>query len=150
MKTFYADIWDCRYRISAKAILRNPEWKFALCLKEMMVHWELHSRFDIPWGGIDHGEDAISTLTREIHEETGLKVVSIEPRPKYFFVWESTCWNVPLGLIYYEVQVENFDYTPTEECREMKFVTLDEALEADIYPAVRSSLEEVKRLFWAF
>ena len=57
----------------------------------MLVHGEMQSRWDIPGGGIDHGEDALQTLEREILEETGLKVISIEPRPKYFFVGESTC-----------------------------------------------------------
>jgi 8-oxo-dGTP pyrophosphatase MutT (NUDIX family) len=60
-------------------------------MKEMTVHGEMQSRFDIPGGGIDHGEDALTTLRREIMEETGLTVTHIDPRPKYFFVGESTC-----------------------------------------------------------
>lgn len=150
MKNFYPDIWDCRYRISAKAILRNPEWKFALCMKEMMINGELHKKWDIPWGGIDHGEGALTTLRREILEETGLTITHIDPRPKYFFVGESTCWNVPMWIVCYDVEVEHFDYTPTDECREMRFFTLDEALEADVYPAIRTSLEEAKRVFGEF
>lgn len=150
MKTSYPNVRDCHYRISAKAILRNPEWKFALCMKEMMVHWEMQSRFDIPGGGIDHGEDALTTLRREIMEETGLTVTYINPQPKYFFVGESTCETVPLGLLFYEVEVEHFDYTPTDECREMKFFSLEEALEADVYPAIRTSFEEAKRVFGEF
>ncbi|MCH8518177.1 NUDIX hydrolase [Candidatus Gracilibacteria bacterium] len=135
---------------SAKAILRNPEGKFALCMKEMLVNGELHSRFDIPGGGIDHGEDALTTLRREILEEMGLQATHINPRPKYFCIGESSDGNTPLVLVFYEVEVENFNYTPTEECREMRFFTLDEALESDIYHAVRTSLEEVKRLFGEF
>ncbi len=150
MKSFYPDIWDCRYRISAKAILRNSEGRFALCLKEMMVHGELQTKWDIPGGGIDHGEDAMQTIQREIMEETWLEVTSINPHPTYFFVWESACGNVPIGLVFYEVITKNFDYTPTDECRELRFFTLEEALQADIYPAVKTSLEEAKELFGEF
>jgi 8-oxo-dGTP pyrophosphatase MutT (NUDIX family) len=116
----------------------------------MLVDGKIQSRWDIPGGGIDHGEDVFQTLKREILEETGLKVLSIEPRPKYFFVGESTCRNIPLALVCYEVAVEDFDYTPTDECREMQFFSLDEALEVDIYPAIRTSLEEAKRVFGIF
>lgn len=150
MKNFYPDIWDCRYRISAKAILRNPEWKFALCMKEMMVNVELHKKWDIPWGGIDHGEHPLNTIKREIKEEMGLTVTKIHPNPKYFFIWESSCGNVPLGLVFYETEVEHFDYTETEECRELRFFTLQEALEEDLYPAVRSVFEEVQESFGDF
>lgn len=32
----------------------------------------------------------------------------------------------------------------------MRFFSLDEALEADVYPAIRTSLEEAKRVFGEF
>jgi hypothetical protein len=32
----------------------------------------------------------------------------------------------------------------------MRFFSLDEALEADLYPAIRTSLEEAKRVFGEF
>ncbi len=150
MKTSYPHVRDCHYRISAKAILRNPEWKFALCMKEMMVHGQLVSKWDIPGGGIDHGEDAFTTLHREIMEETGLTIKHIDPQPKYFFIGESTCRTIPFAIICYEVQVEHFDYIQTDECREMKFFTLEEALEANVYPGIKTSLEEAKRVFGEF
>lgn len=150
MKTHYPDIWHCRYRISAKAILRNSEWKFALCMKEMEVDGKFLTKWDIPWGGIDHGEDVFTTLRREIKEEMGLEVKQIEKQPQYFFIWESACWKVPLWLVFYEVEVENFDYIASDECRELRFFELDEALKEDLWPAVRKFLKEAKGLFGEF
>jgi hypothetical protein len=50
-------------------------------------------------------------------------------------------------LTYYEVDVENLDYTASEECREMNFFTLDEALNEDLWPMVRVNFLEVKEMF---
>lgn len=150
MKTDYPWIKQCYYRISAKALIYNEEGKFALCLKEMMVHWELHTKWDIPGGGIDHGEHWPETISREIMEEMWIRVTHVNLHPKYFFVWESSCWTIPLTLVCYETELENFDYTPSDECREMRFFTLDEALEQNLYPAIRTTLEQAMRDFGKF
>jgi len=52
--------------------------------------------------------------------------------------------------LYYEVQVADFDYTPTEECRELKFFTPEEALQEDLWSAVRKTFEEGKEIFKEF
>jgi hypothetical protein len=52
--------------------------------------------------------------------------------------------------VFYETELEHFDYIPSDECRDLKFFTLDEALESNLWPAVRSNLEEVKVLFGDF
>lgn len=150
MKTFYEWIPHCNYRISAKAIIRNEEWKFAMCLKQMMVHWKLQTKWDIPGWWIDHGEDVFTALRREILEEMWLTVTNIESSPKYFFLWESACWEKPLAQVCYEIELEDMSYTKTDECLEMKFFTLDEALQADTYSMVHKALLEVKENFWKY
>jgi 8-oxo-dGTP diphosphatase len=117
-------------------------------MKEMKVNGELLIKYDIPWGGIDHWENPLDALRREIKEELWLEVTKINSSPKYFLVWESADWQIPLVLTYYEVDVENLDYTASEECREMNFFTLDEALNEDLWPMVRVNFLEVKEMFW--
>lgn len=119
-------------------------------MKEMKIDWILQSNWDFPDGWIDHGENVFNTLEREIKEEMWLSVTKINPHPKYFFLGESACTRVPLGLVFYETRVENFDYTESDECRELKFFSLDEALESNLWPAVRTNLEEAKKLYWGF
>jgi mutator protein MutT len=53
------------YRVSIKAIIRNQEGK-VLVLKEHQNKWEL------PGGGIDHGESCHDCLRRELKEELNI------------------------------------------------------------------------------
>lgn len=143
MKNFYSDIGDCRYRISAKAIIRDENGRFGLALEHT-------GKYDFPWWGIDHGEYPEQTIVREIQEETWLAVLSHSKTPKYFFVAESTNWKVPLGLVFYEVVVENFKITPSNECQSLDFFTLEEALDANLYNGARMVLERAKKLYGDF
>lgn len=52
------------YRVSLKAVIRNDKGA-VLCVKEGSEFWEL------PGGGIDHGEDVQTALARELTEEIG-------------------------------------------------------------------------------
>lgn len=150
MKNFYKWIPHCNYRISAKAIIRDKKWRFALCLKKMLVHWKNQIKWDIPGWGIDHWEDVEATIRREIREEMWLGVVSIDVSPKYFFLWESACWEKPLALVCYEIEVDSLNYVPSDECLEMRFFSLEEALNAETYSMVEKILKEVSEKFWKF
>ena len=60
-------------RKTSRAILINEDGKYAVMYASK---FNLHS---LPGGGIDDGEDEITTLIREIMEETGCTCDSIEP-----------------------------------------------------------------------
>lgn len=151
MQTQYKWVPECYYRISVKTIIRDKFSRFALCMKEMSVNGEVQKKWDIPGWGIDHWENPIEALQRELTEETWLTISNINPRPKYFFIWESACTSKPLGLLYFEVEIESLDsLIHSEECSELKFFTLEEALQEDLYPAVRTNLEEAKSQFGSF
>ena len=53
---------DAYYRVSLKAVIRNDK-REVLCVKENGTWWEL------PGGGIEHGEDVRTALARELQEE---------------------------------------------------------------------------------
>lgn len=150
MKTFYPDIWDCRYRISAKAIIRDSEGRFLLAWKKMKVHEITESKWDFPWWWIEHWHDVFQTLEKEIQEEMELKVTHIEKNPKYFFVGESACWNIPLALVFYEIKTNHLDFTPSDECQKIWFFTLEEALKENLWPSIRTLLGEAKEKFGEF
>ena len=57
---------DYLYRVSIKGLIRNPDGQ-VLVVKEAGRTW-----WDLPGGGMDHGEDVESALAREMHEEVGL------------------------------------------------------------------------------
>lgn len=60
--TQYGKYPDAFYRVSLKAVIRN-EKNEVLCVKEGSPLWEL------PGGGVDHGETAREALARELDEE---------------------------------------------------------------------------------
>ena len=56
---------DCLFRVSLKAVIFNKKGE-VLVVKESDRDW-----WDIPGGGMDHGETIKSALKRELHEEVG-------------------------------------------------------------------------------
>jgi len=57
------------YRVSVKGLIKNADGQI-LVLKENQDTWSL------PGGGLDHGEDPIAGLKRELKEELGIELVS--------------------------------------------------------------------------
>ena len=52
-------------RRTARAIVRNPEGKYAV------MYAEKYNLYSLPGGGIEAGEDTLTALRREVLEETG-------------------------------------------------------------------------------
>jgi 8-oxo-dGTP diphosphatase len=52
----------CFYRVSAKAVILNSIGH-VLVIQEKNGHW------DLPGGGVEHGEDTDQALVRELREE---------------------------------------------------------------------------------
>lgn len=129
MEKHYEWIPDCYYRVSAKALITNKEWKMLLA-KEDTWYW------DIPGGWVDHGEEIHTALKREIMEEMWLTVTKISPQAKYSFLTESSgvaSPKRPICLLIYETEVKNLDFTPSNECTEIGFFSLEEAEKIDLY-----------------
>lgn len=127
----------CTYRVSVKAIIKNSEGRILL-LREKDGSW------DLPGGGLEHGEDPIQTLTREITEETGMKVVRINENPVAFW---STNINKKVGspilkwfaFVLYKAEVSG-EFMPnldSEESQEGKYFSIDEAKQLQLHDNVK-------------
>ena len=123
------DIPPCFYRISAKAlILDETRTKF-------LVVQEEDGRWDLPGGGIDHGELPTDALRREIQEEMSLTVMTLHEQPTYFLTFLNVTgyW---LANALYETTVRDLKFTPSNECIAIMFVTAEEAKKLNAYPNV--------------
>lgn len=119
----------CFYRISIKAHILNESGKFLL-MKEENWLW------DFPGGGLDHGENPLDGIRREIAEEMWLEVVEIIETPVYFLTTKSLRGK-PIANIFYETKVKNLNFTPSNECIEIGFYDIEEVRNLETYPNVQ-------------
>ena len=126
---------QCYYRVSVKAIVIEDD-KILLCRED-------NGRWDMMGGGLDHDEAPIDGLRREIHEETGLIATHVSPSPIYFLTVarENTSSSYYMANVIYEVKLKNLDFTPSEECQELKFFAIEDMKDLDVYPNVRKLME---------
>ena len=117
----------CTYRVSVKAFILAKNNKILL-LKEPDGVW------DLPGGGLHYGEDPIDGLKREVLEETGLKTKSVSIEPIHFLTWkDGDKWKVN---VVYLVELESFDFIPSDECVEIGFFSPNESRKLNLSPNV--------------
>jgi 8-oxo-dGTP diphosphatase len=125
---------NCFYRISIKALVLDEQGKLLLT-REDNGWWEL------PGGGLDHGEDIRKGLAREIKEEMGLEVTFMAQTPSYFFTFVAEKSKQWMSNVVYEVKLKDLDFTPSDECQEIRFVTKEEAKALNLFPNIREFIE---------
>ncbi len=118
------------YRISVKGIVIDKAGRFLLA-KEEDGQWELLG------GGLHHNEEPIDGLKREVMEEAGLEVTYVSPTPKYFYTFPKVGHEGHAANVVYEMNLKNLDFTPSEECIELRFFTVEEAHRTN--PSIRTA-----------
>jgi 8-oxo-dGTP diphosphatase len=119
------DFPDSFFRVTIKGLcVRDGK---ILLLKESP---EISGKWEMPGGGLDFGEDIRAGLEREIREETGLKVTKMSEAPVYAWSYKyegkrGLDWYYALVLAY-RIELENLDFTPSEESEEIRFFTKEE------------------------
>jgi hypothetical protein len=74
-------------------------------------------------------------------EEMGLEVLDVNPTIQYFVIAKALD-NVWKSSVFYLTKLNNLEFTPTEECKEIRFFTKEEAQKVDTYPVVKAFLKE--------
>jgi 8-oxo-dGTP diphosphatase len=121
------------YRVSIKGIAVDATGRFLLA-REDNGKWEMLG------GGLDYNEDPIVGLRREIFEETGLTVSHVSPTPKYFVTSRRVDNDTYMANVIYEIWLDDLHFTPSDECQELRFVSVAEAKELDLFPNVSALL----------
>ena len=102
------------YRVSAKALIRNSEGE-VLVVKENADFWNL------PGGGIDHGETLHDALVRELYEEVLVNVPFEEKLIAIESIWleHKQAWLLWLVC---EVQIDDLHYGVGKDANEVAFI----------------------------
>lgn len=125
-----AEIPNRYYRVSIKGlILDESREKFAVTLEDS-GWWEL------PGGGMEWGETPEECLRREIREEMGLEITEMKPFPSYCVFCQNTKGRWATNIIF-EIKVNNLNFTPSDECREIKFISPSEIDSINAFRNVR-------------
>ncbi len=119
------------YRVSIKGLVLDETHTKFLAVQEDNGLWEL------PGGGMEHGELPHDCLKREIREEMGLDVTSVADAPSFILSFtkkiDTEFWLVN---ILYETTLVSLAFTPSNECVAVRFVTPEEALALPAYENV--------------
>ena len=125
------------YRVSMKALILNESRDKFLVILEDSGWWEL------PGGGLDWPERPEDCLRRELKEEMGLEVVEIKQNPSYFLVGENMKGKRSVNIVL-ETKVKDLNFTPSEECLEIKFVSPEEVESINAFRNVKELAEILK------
>lgn len=123
------EVPECFYRVSIKAlVLNDTRDKFLICKKE-------NDWWDLPGGGLDWGARPQEDLPREISEEMSILVTNVAENPSYFLSYQKMngLWTVN---ILFETTLENLDFTPSDECIDIKFVNKDVLGALQVLPGI--------------
>ena len=124
------DFPDAFYRVAVKGLYVRDG-------KVLLVHdytgrsdTDPSPEWELPGGGVDFGETFQDALKREVQEEMGLTVTWMDDRPTY--IW-TTRHGSGKGMdwywvcsVFFRFDVEDLDFTPTDECREIRFFSKEE------------------------
>lgn len=121
------------YRVSVKALVRDEQGRILLAKQS-------NGKWDMLGGGLDHGEEPREGLTREIFEESGLRLLSMAQAPSHFLTVHNPNHDVYLANVIYEAELEHYEIIPSDECEELRFVTVQEAKVLNLNPNVQKLL----------
>lgn len=127
----------CFYRVSVKGIVIDDQ-------NRILLARESDDAWDMLGGGLDHGEDPIACLKREIQEETGLTVSKVWPEPKYFVTVHKASNNMYIANVVYQIELENLDFKPSDECQELRFFTLQELRDLKLLPNIQVLISKME------
>jgi len=129
------------YRLSIKALVLNKSRDKFLILKMKNGAWEL------PGGGLEWGEKPHEGLAREILEEMNVGIIKIADRPSYFLggYQFSSAPEIWWANVIYETELDNLNFTPSEECVEVKYISENDLAGMDkVPPTVKELAKQFK------
>jgi ADP-ribose pyrophosphatase YjhB (NUDIX family) len=133
---------DSLYRISVKALIKDEQGRYLL-IRTTDEGWEL------PGGGMDHGETPQEALSRELSEELGVNVIITDQSPVYVSSdltrhgKRAGMWR--LWLVYgAEVEIDQIVIGDNVDALDWAFIDIGSLSEANIDPTEYKLFRELQ------
>lgn len=127
------------FRVSAKLLVIQDS-------KLLVVH-EQQGWFGLPGGGVDHGENIIEGLAREISEELGCQVGPTAVMPLPTLIDSATVFDgIPRLTLFYEQVAGAVRLTPRRVELDYRWVTLEELSTLPLGPNIDSMRQAIRKL----
>lgn len=125
-----------RFRIAVRGLIYNEASK-VLILKRSRPARGIEGIWELPGGGLDHGESVTKALEREIFEETQLNAIVKNP----ILVWDY-CREDGVQIIGMTLKCQAVDNAVvlSDEHVAFAWVTLEELLTYEIFPELRDEI----------
>lgn len=104
------------YRVSVKGLIYDSE--------KLLFVRERSDTWDLPGGGLEHGEGIAEALRRECREELGAEIEITSAAPIIIPTW-SKKFNTPVLIIAYRVRLVS-PPTTTTDVSELRYIGADE------------------------
>lgn len=126
------------YRVATRAVILDNGHRI-LVAKNHGGDWEL------PGGGWEYAEPFDLCLEREIEEELGVKVVSVDPNVLGVYRGRNS-YGMTLRIAT-RVTLASYDFKPTDMAT-VHFLTQDEFMAIDLKPVADEGMKDLAALIW--
>lgn len=121
------------YRASVKGLIYDDNGKL-LFVRERSNTW------DLPGGGLEHGEGIAEALRRECREELGAEIEIASAAPIIIPTW-SKKFDTPVLIIAYQVRLVS-PPTTTTDVSELRYIGADELGQVELDSTLSAMIDQ--------
>ena len=121
------------YRVSVKGLIYDNNGKL-LFVRERSDTW------DLPGGGLEHGEGIAEALWRECREELGAEIEITNAAPIIIPTW-SKKFDIPVLIIAYRVRLVSPPATTTD-VSELRYIGVDELEQVELDSTLSANIDQ--------
>ncbi len=129
------------------AVITNEKGELLLAKRNQPQTPEIHGKWEFAGGGVDFGEDPVSSIKREVLEEIGVEIKVVRLLPKV--ISDIQKFNngdqLQVLVLSYECKITSGTPNPTDnEIAEIKFFPLDEIKNLEAFKNIHETVDLLK------